>query len=192
VLKNNSEEGLDMRRISRVLVLSVSAVALIATVAVAGSRVAVLDECDPATFNATPPVGPGLGTICDENFNGDVTFAEFLSLLPPGHPAWRNEPSWLAVKSGKKVKVKNEGGEDHTFTEVAEFGGGYVPELNEPLGLTPVPECAGGPANPAVASSFLEPGASVQVAGLDEGTHLFQCCIHPWMRAAIKVEEKRE
>jgi hypothetical protein len=75
---------------------------------------------------------------------------------------------------------------------VAEFGGGYVPELNEPLDLTPVSECAGGPSNPAVASTFLEPGASIQVEGLGKGTHLFQCCIHPWMRAAIKVEEKKK
>src|SRR5215204_6300773 len=91
----NSQKEPDMRRISHVFVLSVGAVVLIATVAGAGERVAVLDECDPATFNALPPVGPGLGTICDMNFNGDVTFAEFLSLLPPGHLAWRNEPSWL-------------------------------------------------------------------------------------------------
>jgi hypothetical protein len=82
--------------------------ALIATVAGAGERVAVLDECDPATFNALPPVGPGLVTICDVKFDGEVTFAEFLSLLPPGHPAWRNEPSWLEIKSGRKVKATNE------------------------------------------------------------------------------------
>jgi plastocyanin len=180
-----------MRHLGRSFVLSMGAVVLIATGAVAGQRVAVLDECDPVTFNAAPPVGPGLGTICDVKFDGAVTFAEFLSLLPPGHPAWRNEPSWLEVKAGNKVKATNEGGEEHTFTEVAEFGGGYVPELNGPLSLTPVPECAGGPANPAVASSFLEPGASLQVKELGEGTHLFQCCIHPWMRAAIKVEEKK-
>jgi len=28
------------------------------------------------------------------------------------------------------------------------------------------------------------------VSGLAEGNHHFQCCIHPWMRAVIKV--KRE
>jgi len=40
-----------------------------------------------------------------------------------------------------------------------------------------------------VARTFLAPGASLKVKGLDVGTHLFECCIHPWMRAAIKVEE---
>ena len=33
----------------------------------------------------------------------------------------------------------------------------------------------------------LPPGASLDVEGLAVGTHRFQCCIHPWMRAAIKV-----
>jgi len=27
----------------------------------------------------------------------------------------------------------------------------------------------------------------VTVTGLAEGTHLFQCCIHPWMRMEIDV-----
>jgi hypothetical protein len=172
-----------------VFLLFVGAVVLTAAVAVAEDKIAVLDECDPATFNANPPVGPGLGTICDVKFDGAVTFAEFISLLPPGHPAWRNEPSWLEVGSEGKVKATNKGGEDHTFTEVTEFGGGYVPALNEPLGLTPVKECDGGPSNPTVASSFLKPGERLRIEGLDRGTHLFQCCIHPWMRAVVKVTE---
>jgi hypothetical protein len=134
-------------------------------------------------------VGPGLGTICDVKFDGAVTFAEFIGLLPPGHPAWRNEPSWLEVGAEGKVKAINQGGEDHTFTEVAQFGGGYEPPLNAPLGLTPVPECAGGPANPTVANSFLHPGERLRIEGLSPGTHLFQCCIHPWMRAVVTARE---
>ena len=40
----------------------------------AAEKVKMLDECDPATFNAI-----GAGIICDVNFDGRVTF---LSLLP--------------------------------------------------------------------------------------------------------------
>jgi plastocyanin len=180
-----------MRSSSSVFVLALGAVALMVTVAGAGERVAVLDECDPATFNAAPPTGPGLGTLCEVHFNGAVTFAEFVSLLPPGHPAWRNEPSWLELKAGKSVNATNEGGEDHTFTAVVAFGGGFVSALNAPLGLTPVPEC-GSADVPSPDVVFLHPGDSVKVEGLGAGTHLFQCCIHPWMRAAIKVQERKE
>ena len=42
----------------------------------AATKVKMLDECDPATFNAI-----GLGVICDVNFDGGVTFPEFASLL---------------------------------------------------------------------------------------------------------------
>jgi len=34
------------------------------------------------------------------------------------------------------------------------------------------------------------PGGKAEVGTLAEGNHHFQCCIHPWMRAVIKV--KRE
>ena len=67
----------------------------------------------------------------------------------------------------------------HTFTEVANFGGGKVPQLSE--GLTPAPECA--------ASVNIAPGERVVLQGLTEGDHLYQCCIHPWMRALVKVED---
>ena len=154
-----------MRRINRVVVWSVGAVTLRATVAGADPRVAVLDECAPVTFNATPPVGPGLSTICDVNFDGEVTFAEFVALLPPGHPAWRNDPSWLVMKAGRKVKVTNKGGEDHIFTEMAKFGG-LRTRAQRALRVDPVPDCAGGPSNSAVASTFLEPVASIQGEGL--------------------------
>jgi hypothetical protein len=29
----------------------------------------------------------------------------------------------------------------------------------------------------------------VQLKGLSAGNHKFQCCIHPWMRAIVKVKE---
>jgi hypothetical protein len=29
------------------------------------------------------------------------------------------------------------------------------------------------------------------LGGLAEGNHRFQCCIHPWMRAIVKVKPER-
>ena len=90
---------------------------------------------------------------------------------------------------GEKVKVINEGGEVHTLTEVAEFGGGFFPPLNNPTGSTSVvPECGeAGVPNPALV--FIPPGGKLHLKGLEVGIHLFECCIHPWMRAAIRVVE---
>lgn len=149
-------------------------------------KVKIFDDCDP-TDPGWIPIG---GCTLRE---GDVNEAEFGILLlspltlPPfsfviGHPAWRNEPSYLKIELDKKVKVKNEGGRPHTFTEVANFGGGRVPPLN--AGLAPAPECA--------TSTNLLPGESAEVTGLSEGNHRFQCCIHPWMRALIKVTPEDE
>jgi hypothetical protein len=141
--------------------------------------IAVRDDCDP-TDPAWAPTG---GCVLK---GGSVNFAEFnaflaspLSLSTVGHPAWRNEPSYVKVEEGQSVRVTNEGGRLHTFTLVAHFGGGRVPPLN--IGLTPAPECLSN------TSSDLAPGATLRISGLPEGTSKFQCCIHPWMRAAINV-----
>src|SRR5262249_2588677 len=98
-----------------------------------GSTVAMVDNCDPATFNAA--VGPG--TCAATPHQNDTTFAEFIELLfSPlaaniiGHPAWNFTPGYISTRAGQTVRVTNAGGEDHTFTEVAEFGGGVVPALN--------------------------------------------------------------
>ena len=142
--------------------------------------IAVLDDCDPTDLAWNNTGG------CTRK-NGAVTEAEFgallnspLSLSVVGHPAWRNEPSYVKVDAGKSVRVTNEGGRLHTFTEVANFGGGRVPPLRS--GLTPAPECL--TPNPG---AEMPPGASIDIGGLSVGTHKYQCCIHPWMRAAIKV-----
>jgi hypothetical protein len=146
----------------------------------AAEKVKILDECDPATFNAI-----GAGILCNVNFDGGVTFPEFASLLSPaafGHPAWRFDVPYLEIQPNEKVQVRNDGGEDHTFTKVSAFGGGRVDALNAPLGLTALPECA------ASLAPALRPGDSVQIQGLGEGVYLFECCIHPWMHAVIKVQ----
>ena len=86
---------------------------------------------------------------------------------------------------GETVTAKNTGGRHHTFTEVTNFGGGFVSQLNGTLKTAP--ECAAVAANPPLA-----PGASVDVKGLSVGNHSFQCCIHPWMRILIKVEHEEK
>jgi hypothetical protein len=143
------------------------------------AEVAIRDDCDP-TDPAWAPTGgctlPG----------GVVSFAEFNQLLfspnsegsPVGHPAWRMDPTYFRMESDGTVRVRNAGGRGHTFTEVANFGGGFVPPLNG--NLLVAPECAAVSADPPLA-----PGARMDVTGLTEGNHLFQCCIHPWMRIEI-------
>ena len=142
--------------------------------------IAMLDDCDPNDPLWAPTGG------CSRK-NGAVTNAEFNAFLPSplslsvvGHPAWRNEPSYVKITVGESVRVTNEGGRGHTLTVVANFGGGRVPPLR--MGLTPAPECAA--TSPA---TDVLPGASIEISGFAVGTHRLQCCIHSWMRAAIKV-----
>lgn len=150
------------------------------------NTIQVLDSCLPGD-----PGWDATGGCTLKKRQGDVSAAEFNALLrtpltiPPngalvGHPAWRNEPSHLGVREGKSVRVTNKGGRGHTFTEVAEFGGGFVPPLN--IGLNQAPECSPATTIP------LPPGASVTIKDLTPGLHKFECCIHPWMRATIRVE----
>src|SRR5688500_736712 len=138
--------------------------------------IAVLDDCDPND----PAWNPTGGCV---RKNGQVTEAEFgaflgsgLSLSVVGHPAWRNEPSYVKIDAGQSVRVTNEGGRLHTFTQVAAFGGGRVPPLRQ--GLTPAPECQG----PNLGSE-LPPGASLEADGRGGGPHRFQCCINTRLRA---------
>jgi plastocyanin len=149
-------------------------------------KIAMRDNCDPRD----PAWAPTGGCLLRK---GDVTVAEFGLFLrspltnPPngqliGHPSWRNEPSHLAIESGRTLRVTNEGGRTHTFTEVKQFGGGRVPPLN--VGLTPAPECATAVNVPA--------GVKIEVANLTDGIHRFECCIHPWMRATVRVQREME
>jgi plastocyanin len=144
----------------------------------------MLDDCDPQDVAGWERTG---GCALRR---GNVTFAEFareldspLAAAVVGHQAWRNQPSYLVVQQGKSIRVRNDGGRAHTFTEVAAFGGGKVPPpagagLNE--GLVIAPECP--------TSIDIAPGASTRLSNLTVGDHRFQCCIHPWMRALITVQ----
>ena len=98
--------------------------------------------------------------------------------------AWRFSPGQLKLRSGGSLLVTNRGGEDHTCTEVANFGGGCVPQLNAILGLTPVPECA---VPGLFDSTLIEQGATLRVTGLTPGVYRFECLIHPWMRTTVTV-----
>jgi plastocyanin len=150
-----------------------------------GKKIAIIDDCDPADPRWAP-VGCAQST-------GDVTRGEFdLLLFSPlsestvGHPSWRNDPSYVSIEEGQDVRLENEGGRPHTFTEVANFGGGRIPPLNS--GLTTAPECVLAPG--AVDPTEVAPGGRKKVTGAGVGLHKFQCCFHPWMRAAIRVTEK--
>jgi hypothetical protein len=147
-------------------------------------KVVVYDDCDP-TDESWDETG---GCTLD---GGKVTEAEFsLLLFSPlgdgtviGHPAWRMEPSYLRLKPDGRLIAENEGGRTHTFTEVASFGGGFVPPLNGPL-LVMAPECA--------TATPIQPGEEQEFEDLAPGNHLFQCCIHPWMRFLVKVNAGEE
>ena len=153
------------------------------------ANVALVDTCDPATFNAA--IGPG---TCVPTHRHDTTFAEFIGLLfSPlaaniiGHPAWQFAPGYISVRAGQTVRATNAGGEAHTFTEVTAFGGGFLPFLNGvggPAGtvpLVPAPACLAG-------ATIVAPGGTIGINQLSPGVHKFQCCIHPWMRAVVDVE----
>ena len=90
-----------------------------------------------------------------------------------------------AGRSGT-IDANNRGGEDHTFTEVATFGGGCIGILNGLLGLTPVAECAGFPGG-AFGATLVPTRGTIEKAALSPGTHRFECLIHPWMQAKLKV-----
>jgi len=154
------------------------------------ANVALVDNCDPATFNAS--VGPG--TCATTPHRHDTPFLEFIGLLfSPlakniiGHPAWQFSPGYISARAGQTVRATNAGGEGHTFTEVTAFGGGFVPPLNGvggPTGTVPLVPAAACLASPEVVA----PGDTVKITGLSPGVHKFQCCIHPWMRAVVDVE----
>jgi plastocyanin len=183
-----------MKTLSRIglALASIAAIAAFGSLAVTAqvngndSKIDIMDDCAPGD-----PAWSGTGGCNLKPHQGDVSNTEFFALLRSpltipannaliGHPSWRNEPSHLTTPQGKQVQINNRGGRTHTFTEVAQFGGGRVPPLN--VGLNPAPEC-----DPTLTTDLVA-GASTTIAVTGEGLHKFQCCIHPWMRATIRVE----
>ena len=151
------------------------------------AQVVALDECDPATFNAA------LGAdFCKNVSLAALGFATTLSDLfaqaaaGTPDPKWDFEPDVVHMKAGSILSVVDQGGEPHTFTEVAQFGGGFIDGLNH--GEATVPECSGGFANVAVAKTRILQASHLDITGLQKGEHLFECCIHPWMRVKVEVK----
>ena len=163
---------------SRDMTANLAAASQSAAIGAAQHTVTMFDACDPDTFNAA--IGPG---TCSRS--GGVRFESFVAELTKHHSAgaWHFAPSQVNMHVGQELVANNRGGETHTFTEVEEFGGGVVPFLNDLVGLTTVaPEC-----NQA---TMLPPGSSSREVEHEAGTEKYQCCIHPWMRAEVRISQK--
>jgi len=148
-------------------------------------KVRLLDDCDPATFNAVLGDGACVG-------NGHTTFDEFIAELAATQDAhkWRNQPSQMLLNVGRPTFIENPGGETHTFTEVAEFGGGFVDELNGISGNpVPAPECLNFGSIVFIPAGGTAEGPTAGSTDMPVGTHKFQCCIHPWMRTVVEVQD---
>ena len=144
------------------------------------------DNCDPASFNAA---------LQDPNAcikHGHQTFQQFIAELQANGAArdWRFTPDQITGRFGVGLLGNNVGGEEHTFTPVHAFGGGFVDVLNGILGLQPAPECLTLEEDDVVPSGekyLIEADELDEVADAS-GIARVQCCIHPWMRAAIKIK----
>lgn len=175
----------------RTVVLAVvGAVALLSLTAGAGAvqsdkKIRMYDDCEPTSFNAVLGDGACIG-------NGHTTFDEFIAELAATQDAhaWRNQPSAMQVNVGRSTLIENRGGEVHTFTPVANFGGGFIADLNGISGNpVPAPECLNFGSIVFIPAGGTEEGPTAGSSDLPVGSHKFQCCIHPWMRTVIDVAD---
>src|SRR3954462_10444621 len=125
------------------------ALALTATLAVTapaladGSVVKVRDACDPASFNA----GLGEGFCVREGGGPRVELDDALATLAErgSVPKWSFSRERMTLDRGEDLVVRfDRGGETHTFTQVAQFGPGCGPEINQLMGADgpPAASCA--------------------------------------------------
>jgi hypothetical protein len=142
------------------------------------------DTCDPVTF----------GALCRPGFGGTTTRDQFTAELDATKrvATWEFGGGDIRVRSGQSFRVDNRGGEVHTFSVVAQFGGGRVPILNEKSGNTTVaPECVAG-ANATNVDIASGTGITVTTGAAGaiktKGTFKVQCCIHPWMRSTVQIQ----
>jgi hypothetical protein len=187
-------------RVAALLLLAcfvlLSASALAQSVAI-GMR----DACDPGTFSS--PIKAGGPGTCKPGSHGTTKFKDFIAELQSDHiaGAWRFNPLLnasagtfqlvtVSLSSGQPTALQNTGGETHTFTQVANFGGGIVPPLNQ-LSQNPVPapECLNpeNATNIFVEAGTTETGPTAGSAELPVGVTNWECCIHPWMRMTIEM-----
>ena len=141
----------------------------------------MMDACDSASF----AIGTGDPTGCTRKHG--VPFNQFIAELQRtgAAGAWHNAPPEMTVRLGTTLVAVNRGGEVHTFTKVAKFGGGFVPILNQLSGNpVPAPECLN-----LAPSELIPPGAADRDDTISEpGTTLYECCIHPWMRTVVHAK----
>lgn len=165
-------------------VLAAAALALVVPMSALAdpTTIKMKDDCDPVSFNLAVPGDP---PTCVGN--GGTTFGDFIGqLVDHGFAgAWRFSPGQVNINAGSSLRILNQGGETHAFTQVTQFGGGgIVPPLNEVLFGTPTPPTFFfGPFN------FVPAGGTTTIgpATLTPGTHLFFCAIHPWMEETVVV-----
>src|SRR4030095_8885366 len=153
----------------------VSAIALFGLTAGAGAvqgdkKIRMYDDCEPTTFNAVLGDGACIG-------NGHTTFEEFIAELAATQDAhkWRNQPSQMHLNVGRPTLIENDGGEVHTFTPVAAFGGGFVVELNGISGNpVPAPECHNFGAITFIPAGGVEEGPTAGSSEMPVGISRFQ------------------
>ena len=145
------------------------------------------DACDPISFNDMF----GEGTCVKE---GHVTLDNFIAQLQSTHVAkgWSFTPAQLTARLGVDLLGNNIGGETHTFTPVKAFGGGFFQPLND-LSDNPVPapECLTlDTTEDLVAAGAKYTIEKEELAEVVDGSGLarVQCCIHPWMRATVRMQ----
>jgi hypothetical protein len=167
------------------------------------TTITMRDACDPDTFNAA--VGPN---TCVAGQHGTTPFAVFIAELQQDHiaGAWRFNPLLdastgtfklvtLNLTAGQQTLIQNLGGEIHTFTRVKEFGGGQVPPLNALSGNpVPAPECfqPESDTNVIVQAGTSRTGPAAGTPALPQEVSKWQCCIHPWMRMTVAVNQGQE
>jgi hypothetical protein len=148
-------------------------------------KIRMYDDCEPTSFNLVLGAGACIG-------NGHTTFDEFIAELAATQDAhaWRNQPTAMLLNVGRPTLIENRGGEVHTFTPVANFGGGLVEALNGISGNpVPAPECLNFGSIVFIPAGGTEEGPTAGSSELPVGSHKFQCCIHPWMRTVIEVAD---
>jgi hypothetical protein len=146
-----------------------------------GNVVRVRDNCDAATFNAA--LGEG---VCASGHDGLAFEKAEAKLRSKGSLwAWRFGPRHTSIHEGETLVARfAEGGEAHTFTEVAQFGAGCVQGINDLAGIkgAPAASCS------RIEADYIGPQRTeLAIGGLAAGEHNFQCLIHPWMRTTVEV-----
>jgi hypothetical protein len=145
------------------------------------------DNCDAASFNAA---------LQDPDAcvkHGHQTFQQFIAELQATGVArdWRFTSDQLTGRVGVGLLGNNVGGEEHTFTPVHQFGGGFVAILNQLTGnLVPAPECLQLDEDDVVESGAKYLIEADELAEVTDGSGIarVQCCIHPWMRTEVRMK----